>query len=156
MSEIKPQTQFDLLYQQSREQNNAQILVSALPYAQQLGMVVERVEGDWQFKLPPVKTNIGNPSLPAIHGGAIAGFMSMSAIIYLLMSYDQKCTTQPPKVPKVVDFSVDYVRACRYVDTFATCEVVRQGRKMANVGVRVWQQNSSNVTATARAHYLLS
>ncbi len=119
-------------------------------------MKAQYVEGALSFYLPPLKSNIGNPNLPALHGGAIGGFMEVAAVVHLLMELDQeKIAGTEPRIPKVVDFSIDHLRACRFEDTFASCEVVRQGRRMANVAIRVWQSTPDNLTATARAHYVL-
>lgn len=148
---------FPELYRSARESENGQLLIEAFPYAQFLGMKAQYDDGELSFHLPPLKSNIGNPNLPALHGGAIGGFMEVAAVVYLLMSLDQeKILGTEPKIPKVVDFSIDYLRACRFEDTYASCEVVRQGRRMANVAIRVWQSEPSNITATARAHYVLA
>ncbi len=144
---------FEPIFHRAREQSDAQILIDALPYAASLGMKV--ADKDGHFHLPPIASNIGNPTLPAIHGGAIAGFMEMSAVVYLLMTMDIDRLGGQLILPRLVDISIDYVRASRYVDTFAVCEVVRQGRKWSNLSMRIYQGDESNVTATARAHYLI-
>lgn len=151
-------TSFDFLtvYKQARAENNAQILVEALPYAHFLGMRAITIDGQLCFHLPPRDSNVGNPVLPAIHGGAVAGFMEMSAVVTLLMEIDQSKLAGPLRVPKLVDFSVDYLRATRLADTYASCEVVRQGRRLANVVVRTWQESRDQPTATARSHYVLA
>lgn len=101
------------------------------------------------FKLPAKDDNIGNPILPAIHGGVLAGFMEMSAIVQLMVFMQAK------KVPKIVDFSIDYLRAGLHQDTFAECKITRQGRRVANVSMNCWQTNRKQLIATARAHFLL-
>lgn len=149
---------FDFLqtYHQARSQGDAQLLIDALPYARFLGMRARQEDGDLIFHLPPHPSNIGNPTLPALHGGAVAGFMEMAAVVYLLMAIDhEKLEGGEPRVPKLVDFSVDYVRATRFEDSYAACEVVRQGRKLTNVAIKVWQQDRNTPTATARSHYLV-
>jgi uncharacterized protein (TIGR00369 family) len=134
----------------ARETQNAAELIEALPYAKMLGLRFnEEADGDMQFWLPPAKSNVGNPTLPAIHGGALGGFMEMSAALHLLL------TTKALTMPKVVDFSIDYVRAGRLVDTYASCYVVRQGRAIANVAVTSWQTDIQDPIATARAHFIL-
>ncbi|MGI1677307.1 MAG: PaaI family thioesterase [Cellvibrionaceae bacterium] len=143
-------------YGKARKDHDAQVVIEAIPYAKFLGIEALMQDGKLIFKLPPRKTNIGNPTLPAIHGGAVAGFMELAAVIYLLMEWDiKKLAEGQPKVPKVVNFSVDYIRACRFEDTYASCDMVRQGRKMANLGVQIWQKDPAILMATARAHYLL-
>lgn len=147
---------FSDIYRRARDQNDAQILVEALPYARFLGMRAIELEGMPCFHLPPKDDNVGNPVLPAIHGGAVGGFMEMAAVVTLLMEIDQSKLAGPLRVPKLVDFSVDYLRATRLADTYASCEVVRQGRRMANVVVRTWQESRDQPTATARSHYVLA
>lgn len=147
---------FRTVYQQALDKGDAQILVEALPYAHFLGMRAIELEGELCFHLPPRDSNVGNPILPAIHGGALGGFMEMAAVVTLLMQMDHTKLAGPLRVPKLVDFSVDYLRASRLVDTYAACEVVRQGRRMANVVVRTWQESPNAPTATARSHYLLA
>ena len=101
------------------------------------------------FRLPRKDSNIGNPILPAIHGGVIGGFMELSAAIYLMMSQDVL------RMPRIVDFSLDYLRAGLDRETFAECRLTRQGNRVANVMVTAWQKSRSQPIATARAHFLL-
>lgn len=59
-------------------------LVELIPYAKLLGIECLRLGDDMVFRLPANKNNIGNPTLPAIHGGVIAGFMEHAAMLHLL------------------------------------------------------------------------
>lgn len=147
--------EFIEIYERARAAQDAQVMVGALPYATALGMRALLREGELTFHLPPLQSNVGNPTLPALHGGAVGGFMEMAAVVHLMMSIDHNKLSGPPRVPKLVDFSIDYIRASRLLDSYAACEVVRQGRRLANVAVRVWQQDRGLPTATARSHYVL-
>lgn len=133
----------------ARDSGKLAPLVEALPYARLLGIEAETESPLLVFKLPSSHSNMGNPTLPALHGGAVGGFMEMSAALHLLM------TMETLKVPRVVDFSIDYVRAGRMEDTFAQCEVVRQGRRLVNVAIKAWQSDPEAPIATARAHFLV-
>ena len=137
------------IIQQARDQNQVQLILEHIPYARLLGMEVLHLGKELVFKLPAKESNIGNPTLPALHGGAIGGFMENSAITHVL------ATMPVPAVPKVVDFSLDYLRAGRFVDTFCSCVVVRQGRKVANVSMSAWQTKRDEPIAVARCHLLL-
>ncbi|MGH1373505.1 MAG: PaaI family thioesterase [Cellvibrionaceae bacterium] len=134
------------LAQKARESGNPNLLMEGIPYAKLLGILMEP---DGTFHLPPKKSNIGNPTLPAIHGGALGGFMEMSAITHVMMAMEVI------QVPKVVDFSIDYVRAGLYQDTFAKCDIVRFGRKLVNVSVVAWQSDTQKPIAKARAQLLI-
>lgn len=133
----------------ARQLQSIDPLIAAIPYAGLLG-IRAKIEGhDIGFHLPPSRSNIGNLTLPAMHGGAVSGFMELSAALHLI--YVMEAST----VPKVVDFSIEYVRAGLLVDTYARCQVVRQGRKVAHVAVICWQAAEDKPIATARAHFLL-
>jgi uncharacterized protein (TIGR00369 family) len=94
-------------------------------------------------------SNIGNPSLPAIHGGVIGGFLELCASIELMFY------SEVTQVPKVIDFSLDYLRPGRYKTIYASCDVLRQGKKLVNVSASAWQDDSNLPIATARCHFLL-
>ena len=124
-------------------------MLESIPYAQFIGLACERFGDDLIFRLPKKEENLGNPVLPAIHGGVIGGFMELSAVIYLMMSQDTL------RMPRIVDFSLDYLRAGLNRETFAECQLTRQGNRGANVMVTAWQKSRSQPIATARAHFLL-
>lgn len=140
---------------QVRETGDWANLVQAIPYAKTLGLTLRVLpssddgESTWQFELPPRRSNIGNHTLPALHGGAIAGFMEVSAALRLLAAAKKPC------LPRVIDFSIDYLHPGRLQATWAECVVERLGRRTANVSIRAWQQDKSKPIAIARAHFLL-
>lgn len=131
----------------AHEQGDYAPLLDMIPYARLIGVECSRVGDELLFRLPANKDNIGNPLLPAIHGGVIAGFMELSAALHLLIF------TGSPEVPKIIDFSLDYLRAGHFRDTWARCQVARQGRRVANVAITAWQSTEAEPIATARAHF---
>ncbi|MFK3772732.1 PaaI family thioesterase [Pseudomonas sp. NPDC089406] len=122
-------------------------LLALIPYAGLIGIECERQGDDLLFRLPANPNNIGNPLLPAIHGGVIAGFMELSAALYLLI-YSESVS-----IPKIIDFSIDYLRAGHFRDTYAQCQLWRQGRRVTNVAITAWQGDRDAPIATARAHF---
>lgn len=137
------------LLRQVRQSSDVAGLIAEIPYAATLGMSCERFGDDVIFTLPAKDSNLGNPILPAIHGGVIGGFMEMSAMLYLMLQQDSE------KLPKIVDFSLDYLRAGLNRSTFAECQLTRQGNRVANIMVSSWQKSRSEPIATARAHFIL-
>lgn len=133
----------------TRESGDFTRLLESIPYARFIGLECDRFGDDLIFRLPKKEENLGNPILPAIHGGVIGGFMEMSAAIYLMMSQDSQ------RMPRIVDFSLDYLRAGLNRETFAECRLTRQGNRVANVMITAWQKSRSQPIATARAHFLL-
>jgi uncharacterized protein (TIGR00369 family) len=125
-----------------------------VPYAAFLDVQVALADGAPRFRLPFRPSLIGNPALPALHGGAVAGFMENAALLHLLLLLDER------KVPKAIDFSIDYLRSANAVDAHAACEVARQGRRVAQVQIRCWQDETGHPGRTreialGRAHFLL-
>jgi len=122
----------------------------SIPYVDYLGI---RAAGETEpplFRLPYQDKLIGNPQLPALHGGVIAGFAETAATLHLIR------TLRGAKFPKSIDFSIDYLRSGRPVESFAACEVVRVGSRVALVQVRCWQQAPDEPIAVARGHFLLT
>ena len=124
-------------------------IIEQVPYAKLIGMQAMYKGDELLFKLPPLDGNIGNPTLPAIHGGCIGGFMELAAGFHVLSLIECE------RIPKVVDFSLDYLRAGRFKDTYCRCQVVRQGRKVVNVSITAWQTTEQEPIANARTHLLL-
>ena len=122
-----------------------------VPYAAYLGIAAEMEEGgELRFVLPADPALIGNTILPAIHGGAMGAFMELAAAFHLIARMEQ------PVLPKIINFSLDYLRPARLRDTRAQCTVIRQGRQVANVSVTAWQERSDAPAAIARAHFLIA
>ncbi len=123
-------------------------VINCIPYAQTIGMGFTG-NTDNDFILKAQESNIGNPTLPALHGGCIGGFMETTAIVEVIF------TLETTKIPKIINFSLDYLRPARFQDTFARCNIVRKGNKVVNVAITAWQTDINTPIAKARAHLLL-
>jgi len=143
-------SRFEDVLREAQQSGQFQPLVDQIPYANLIGLKFQQLGKDVLFQLPKNDDNIGNPILPAIHGGVIGGFMELAASLHLMMNMD--CGT----LPKMIDFSLDYLRAGRHQDTYAECQVWRQGSRVANVAINAWQNERASPIATARAHFLLT
>jgi uncharacterized protein (TIGR00369 family) len=126
-----------------------QRVLSAIPYARFLGLTAT-LQGDVLTTcMPPAKRLIGNPVLPALHGGPIGALLETAAILELLRQ------TETDRIPKPINVTVQYLRSAKVVDTFARAEITRHGRRVANVQVRAWQDDSARPVAAAQTHFLL-
>lgn len=122
----------------------------AIPYVDYLGIRMAPGGDAPLFRMPYQAKLIGNPNLPALHGGVVAGFAETAALLHLSQALGGA------KLPKGIDFSVDYLRAGRPVETFAACELVRVGARVALVQVRCWQSDPATPIIVARGHFLLT
>lgn len=135
----------------AREQQDSAALLALVPYAVYLGLHIHMADPAAPvLHLPFKKSLIGNSALPAIHGGVVASFMESAALMHLLLMLDEQ------RVPKSIDFSIDYLRSAHAEDSYASCAVERLGRRVAQVQIRCWQANPAKPVALARAHFLLA
>ena len=125
-----------------------EVWLQKVPYAVFLGIKAELNKGDILFILPEDKRLIGNPSLPALHGGVVGAFMEQAAALHLIANMDK------PALPKIINFSLDYLRPARLRDTYAKCRLSRQGRFISNITITAWQEHVDQPNAIARAHFL--
>ena len=141
-------------------------LVNAVPYAQFLGICFERHGDELTAVLAYDDKLIGNPALPAIHGGVTASFLEVAAIIELSWTTiwpDLEAGRLPPetvadtlpRLPKTIDFTVDFLRTGLPRDGYARARVNRSGRRYASVHVEAWQDNRARLFAQATGHFLM-
>ncbi|MEQ8653830.1 MAG: PaaI family thioesterase [Kiloniellales bacterium] len=133
----------------ARNRDDAAGFLASIPYARFLDTHAELAEGRVRVTLPFTPALIGNPYLPAIHGGALASLLELTASIELLWEH------QSIGLPKVITTTVDYRRSAGPKDCFAQAEVTRIGRRLASVSVTAWQDSIDRPVATAQAHFLL-
>jgi acyl-coenzyme A thioesterase PaaI-like protein len=132
---------------QTRDLNR---FVGAIPYARYLGISAV-LDGDQiEARLAQGPHIIGNPALPAIHGGVVGAFLETTAILQLLW------TLERIRVPKTITITIDYLRSAGAVDTLARAEVTKLGARIANVRAIAWQGDPDTPVAAANANFLIS
>lgn len=124
-------------------------LVQAVPYARFLGLSARVEDGAVIATMKFAEHIIGNPTLPALHGGTLGALLESAAIFQLLWS------SETVVLPKTITITVDYLRSARTVDTHARGVVTRHGRRVANVRVEAWQEDPANLVASAHCHFLI-
>jgi acyl-coenzyme A thioesterase PaaI-like protein len=142
-------------------------LVEGVPYIRFMGIAFERRGDELTGVMRYDDALIGNPLLPALHGGATAAFLEVTAIVTLswAMLWDdlEAGRLEPegltfetlPRLPKTIDMSVDYLRAGLPRDAYARARVNRSGRRYASVHVEAWQDNRAKLFAQGTGHFLM-
>lgn len=142
-------------------------LVGRVPFTRMLGIEFERRGDELTAIMPFQEKLIGNPLLPALHGGATAGFLEVAAVIELTWAIiweDVEAGRVLPedladpgaiRMPKTVDFTVDYLRSGLPRDAYARARVNRRGRRYASVHVEGWQDNRDRLFAQATGHFVM-
>lgn len=137
-------------------------LTTKIPYIAFLGVNFQRRGDEVTAQLSYSPELIGNPMLPALHGGATGAFLEITALTSLSWiaaleriggqeSWDGSFAPQP----KTVDFSIDYLRSGKPQDAYARAIILRRGRRVANVRVEAWQEERSKPFVAAHGHFLL-
>lgn len=124
-------------------------LFTHIPFARFLNLKLELAGNELTTHMPFSPHLIGNPMLPALHGGVIGAFLEMTSVAQLAVfeTFDH--------IPKPVDVSVQYLRTGKPIDTFARARINRMGRTVANVEAWAWQEMREQPIATLQAHFLI-
>jgi acyl-coenzyme A thioesterase PaaI-like protein len=142
-------------------------LVGGVPYMRFLGIDFDRRGDELTGVLQYDERLIGNPMLPALHGGVTAAFLEVTAIVTLSwqMIWDDleagrldAATLTPetmPRLPKTIDLTVDYLRSGLPRDAYARARLNRSGRRYASVHVEAWQDNRARLFAQGTGHFLM-
>ncbi|MFC6687089.1 PaaI family thioesterase [Jhaorihella thermophila] len=142
-------------------------LVHGVPYIRFLGIEFDRRGDELTAVLNYSEDLIGNPFLPAIHGGVTAAFLEVTAIITLAwtnlfpliesgeIDAEEMAEGKLPRLPRTIDFTVDYLRSGLPRDAYARARVSRSGRRYASVHVEAWQDHHAKHFAQATGHFLM-
>ena len=120
------------------------------PYGNLLKLAVQSdpAGGPDLVVLPVHEGVIGRPGF--LHGGAIAGLCEYAAFTALRAALDDASVVMKP-----ITVTVDYLRGGKLEPSFARAEIVRLGRRIANIEVRAWQAEEARPIALARLNFLL-
>jgi acyl-coenzyme A thioesterase PaaI-like protein len=148
---------------EAKRTGNYQGLLDAVPYSRFLGLEAKLEPKMEPGGLRPTGEDvelittmryadhlIGNPTLPALHGGTLGALLESAAIFELLWR------AETIVLPKTITITVDYLRSGGPVDTHARGSVTRHGRRVANVRVEAWQADRAAPVATAHAIFLVA
>lgn len=124
-------------------------LMQAIPYARFLGITVDQRGNEITTVMHFSQSLIGNPVLPALHGGTIGAFLETTAIAQLAFEI------AGDELPKPIGLTIDYLRSGRPVDTYGRAVITKQGRRVATVHAEAWQDDRSRPIAAAHGHFLL-
>jgi uncharacterized protein (TIGR00369 family) len=134
----------------SDAQQRLNAVLASIPYARFIGVRAELAGDEMTAVLPFSDVIVGNPILPAIHGGVLGAFMEMTALAQLSIVEPLK------RQPRTIDVSIEYLRSGRPLTTFARARINKVGRRIANVHVEAWQEQRAAPIAALRGHFLLT
>jgi uncharacterized protein (TIGR00369 family) len=134
--------------QAARASGNYDLVLAELPYARFLGLLAKLEGAVVVLRLPFQAILVGNPLLPAFHGGVVGAALESSALLQLVHERGMPFA-------KTIDFTVDYLRTARAEELYAVAEVQRIGKRIANVRMSAYQQHEDEPVALGRGNFLL-
>lgn len=125
-------------------------LLDGIPYARFLGLTTETSGDDLTVTMPFADRLIGNPLLPALHGGSTAALLELTAVAQVARLYPRL------RLPRPINVTVAYLRSGKPLDVRARARISKAGRRVAHVEARAWQENEDQPIATLAAHFLIA
>ncbi|MEX2518189.1 MAG: PaaI family thioesterase [Paracoccaceae bacterium] len=157
----------DLQEEKTRRDAVLERLTRTSPYHRFIGVGFRRLGDELTAVLSYGDHLIGNPHVPALHGGVTGALLEITALTQLAWddlwrrleqggaAAEAVYQGQGPKLPKTIDLTIDYLRAGRPRDAYARATVQKAGRRVAYVRVEAWQDARDRPIAAAHGHFLM-
>jgi uncharacterized protein (TIGR00369 family) len=124
-------------------------ILSKLPYARFLGLMSVIDDDRLIVTMPFDGKLIGDPILPALHGGSTAALLEFTAIAEIARVHPGA------RLPRPINVSIAYLRSGKPLEVRASARIVKAGRRVAHVHAMAWQAEPDQPIATLTAHFLM-
>jgi uncharacterized protein (TIGR00369 family) len=122
------------------------------PYARAMGMEFAGIdEGSPVIAMDYAERALGRPGF--LHGGAMSGVLEIAGFAALAAELERQGS--PARI-KPINISIEFLRGGNPERIYARGEVVRAGRRVANVRVEAWQADRSRPVASCWMNFQLS
>lgn len=123
------------------------VLLDTIPYARFLGLRTE-MDGDVLTVVMPFADHlVGNPMLPALHGGSTAAMLELTAVAQVAHTWPRL------RLPRPITVTTAYLRSGKPMDVYARARISRAGRRVAHVLAEAWQEDPAQPIASLTAHF---
>jgi uncharacterized protein (TIGR00369 family) len=126
------------------------VLLASVPYCAWLGLSARIEDGALILDMPFDAKLVGNPVLPALHGGVTGSLLETAAIVQILWETGAKA------MPRTIDITIDYLRTGRALTSHARAHIVRQGRRVVSARAEMWQDDIAKPVASFRGNFLVA
>lgn len=123
------------------------VLLDAIPYARFLGLRTEMEDDVLTVIMPFADHLIGNPMLPALHGGSTAAMLELTAVAQVAHTWPRL------RLPRPITVTTAYLRSGKPMDVYARARISRAGRRVAHVLAEAWQDDPAQPIASLTAHF---
>lgn len=124
-------------------------LVLRVPYMRFLGVSCEEKDGVLLGRMKFAEHLIGNPTIPALHGGTLGALLEGAAQFELLYR------ARTAVLPKTITLTIDYLRSGKPQDVWVRAQIVKLGKRVCSVRSEAWQDDASKPIAAANVHLLI-
>ena len=133
-------------------------LFNRIPFAVKLGLRASVDTEGVLCVMPFAGRLVGNPNLPALHGGIVATFLEATALATVVHAQNNPAAYLHcgKDIPRVISTTVDYLRPAGPKDTYGRAEIIRLGSRLATVVAQVWQDDRARPVARANSHFLVA
>lgn len=123
-----------------------------IPFNKWLGMKVEHMErGRLTVSIPWRAELVGDPTVPAMHGGIIGAVADAAGGIAIWTTFDNPATRL-----STVDLRIDYLRPGKAERLIAAATVIRTGARLGWADVRLYHPGrEADPIAAARGVYAI-
>lgn len=122
-------------------------IVASSPFSASLGEMIHISDDGGLWTLSPRPELIGNPLLPALHGGAVAAFLELACGVVVALKLDQHT------LPRLISLNMQFLTSMRLRDVMARPDVRRIGRRVAVAHVEAWQDNPEAPSCAAQFEF---
>lgn len=126
-----------------------EVLLDRIPYARFLGLEAVRDGDDLLVTMPFADHLIGNPLLPALHGGSTAALLELTATARAAIAFPTL------RQPRPINVTVSYLRSGRPEPVYCRARILRAGKRVAHVVAEAWQDDPDQPIASLTANFLL-
>jgi uncharacterized protein (TIGR00369 family) len=124
-------------------------LVALVPYCTYLGLTAH-LDGDQIVtSMRYHDALIGNPTVPALHGGTIGALLESAAI------FQAAWEAEPASFPKTITLTIDYLRSGKPMLTHARARIAKRGRRVLSVHAEAYQDHRDKPITSAVVHLLV-
>ena len=114
-------------------------------YAHTIGVEIDSWYGNRPVLALDYKEELcGNPGM--FHGGAVGALLEMAAVATLEAELQTK---QSPAPLTPMNSTIEFLRMAGEERTYASADIVKAGRRLANLSATLWQGDPKKPVATA-------
>ncbi|MEM7569063.1 MAG: PaaI family thioesterase [Pseudomonadota bacterium] len=130
--------------------------ITNIPYAVFLGLEAFRLPNEEiAVRMPFKDALIGSPSPPRLHGGTVGALLEFAGTMSVALAAREAASAPLESIPKTIGITIEYMRGGATQDIYASAQVLRLGRRVANVRATAWQDSFEKPNATASMHFLM-